>query len=93
MSSPIIGRLTSMHVISGRSDIVVLAVNANARSGSFDVLIPQVTLNGVVAKGLDEILAFVVGYRRIGAEVTEPEWEQAGTGYIPCASIALTALE
>jgi hypothetical protein len=93
MAEPVSGRATSAHVFAGCTDLVVVAVTANAHSGSFNCPPERVTLNGAAAETPWRVAEFVATYRHTAARVIDPDYSQSGTGYVPAGSIELTAFE
>lgn len=99
MSATVRGRVSSVKVFEGRTDLVAVALNTgtDAGSGVYNCPPESVSLNGSRTTGIGEIACFVTGYRRVYAAVTGPDRGHAvGDGpdlLIPCEAISLTALE
>jgi hypothetical protein len=88
ISREITGRLTSIHVISGRRDIVVLAVSDNTMGGQFNCASFNVTLDGASVSNVWEIAKFVAR-GNCNARLIGVDNSQGGIDIRPCERVEL----
>lgn len=88
----ITGNLVSLHVLAGRSDLIVLAVHANLMGGQFSCDPLTVSIDGHMPGTVGQIASAVAG-RNWTAKLIGVDDSQGGIGVRPCESVELTTKE
>jgi hypothetical protein len=65
----ITGNLNTVHAITGRDDLVVLAVSAGAFGGTFNTTAGKVTLDGKAATTVADVVNFIAFRSHIAAKL------------------------
>jgi hypothetical protein len=88
----ITGNLSSVHAITGRDDLVVLAVSAGAFGGTFNTTAGKVTLDGNAATTVADVVNFVVFRSHVAARLHDVS-EDGSLGMREVGSVELVQVE